>query len=150
MKYVRYDAGTGRITSVGEMVEANIDDLLSKGDTLIKTGERLYPIAGYRVDTNTLEVVVDTVVPSKEPALKAAIRDELLRTDYTQAVDASEHIIPEVQADWRDYRRALRAAHKLDTFDAIIDALPAHDADGLDPFERFRRLKTIPSPEPVL
>jgi hypothetical protein len=146
MKYVRYDATTGRITSVGDMVEANIDDLLSKGDTLIKTGDRLYPISGHRVDLINLEIVVDTVVPAKEPALKAAIRDELLRTDYTQAVDASEHILLEVQADWRDYRRALRAAHKLETFDSIIEALPPHDAQGLDQFERFRRLKTIPSP----
>lgn len=146
MKFVRYDANTGRITSVGEMVEANIDELLSNGDTLIKTGDRLYPIAGYRVDLDHLEVVVDAVVPAKEPALKSAIRDELLRTDYTQAVDASEHILPEVQADWRDYRRALRNAHKLDTFDAIVDALPPHDAQGFDQFERFRRLKTIPSP----
>jgi len=146
MKYVRYDPTNGRITSVGEMVEANIDDLISKGDTLIKTGETLYTIAGWRVDLTTLQVVVDNVIPAKEPALKAAIRDELLRTDYTQAIDASEHILPEVQADWRDYRRALRAAHKLETFDAIVDALPPHDAAGVDQFRRFRLLRAIPSP----
>lgn len=146
MKYVRYDATTGRITSVGEMVEANIDDLLSKGDALVKTGERLYPIAGWRVDLTTLEIVVDTVVPAKEPALKSAIRTELQRSDYTQAVDASEHILPEVQTDWRDYRRALRAAHKLETFDAIIDGIPAHDPEGFDQFERFRFLRSVPSP----
>lgn len=146
MKFVRYDPRSGRILSSGEMPEANIDDLLSKGDTLVKTGETLYPIAGYRVDLDTLSVVVDTVVPAKEPALKAAIREELARTDYTQAADASEHILPDVQADWRDYRRALRAAHSLAAFDAILDALPLHDVQGLDVFERFRRLRSVPSP----
>lgn len=146
MKFVRYDPADGRITSTGEMPEANIDAQIASGDTLIKTGEELYPIKGWRVDLATLQVVVDTVVPSHEPALRAAIRDELMRTDYTQAVDASEHILPEVQVDWRDYRRALRAAHKLTTFDAIVDALPAQDAEGFDQFKRFRLLRSVPSP----
>lgn len=146
MKYVRYEQGTGRIVSVGEMVEQNINELLAAGDTIIKTGETLYTITGWRVDLATLEIVPDTVVPAREPALKAAIRGELLRTDYTQSADASEHILPEVQADWRDYRRALRAAHDLETFDAIVDALPPHDAKGIDHFQRFRLLRSVPSP----
>lgn len=146
MKFVCYDPNTGRITSTGEMAEANIDDLISKGVALLKTGEHLYPVVGWRVDLTTLEIVVDTTVPAKEPALKAAIRAELARTDYTQAVDADEHIVQEVQADWRDYRRSLRAAHKLETFDAIVDALPPNDVSGVDRFLRFRVMKSIPTP----
>lgn len=147
MKFVRYDPADGRITSVGEMTEASIDELNAGGDTLIKTGETLYTIKGWRVDLETHTVVVDEVVPAKEPALKSSIRGELLRTDYTQALDAIEHILPEVQSAWRDYRRELRAAHKLQSFDAIVDALPPHDPEGVDRFQRFRFLKTIPSPE---
>jgi hypothetical protein len=143
MKYVFYNPANGAILSAGEMQESNLDSMIEQGYAVIKTGERLYPVIGYKVDLETKQIVVDPVDPTREPAVKAAIRDELLRTDYTQATDASEHITESAIAEYRDYRRVLREAYNKPDFVQIVLALPERDPTGNDPFGRFRRLITL-------
>jgi hypothetical protein len=143
MKYVLYNPTTGLILSSGEMPESNIDDMIQQEYAIIKTGEQLYPIVGYKVDLDTKQVIVDPVKPSREPAVRAAIRDELLRTDYTQAVDAPEHIAENAISEYRDYRRDLREAYNKPDFAQIVMSLPMNDPTGNDPFVRFRKLLTL-------
>lgn len=147
MKYITYANTTGVITSFGDMPEDGLTELELLGYNVIRTGDKMYPMSKYKVDVSTMEIVPILERPSRVPALKSAIKTDLVRTDYTQAVDAPEHITEEVQTAWRDYRRLLREAMNETDFFEILNRLPKYDPDGNDMYSRFRT-SIIPTTSP--
>lgn len=139
MNFVRYNPETGAIVSTGQMAEDMLERLVEKGDSIVKTGAAFYPPAGFKVDLATLEIVPDVSDAPLAAELKGEIRVELMRTDYTQAADAADHLTKEERAEWRAYRRAIRAAMNAETLEEMLALLPASSPKSIDCFARFRR-----------
>lgn len=158
MKFVQYDINTGVILASGEMPEASIDHLVSLGQGFVKTGEVVYPLKGYKVNLDTKEVymVIESQTEIQEQAqaeevllsigLKNAILVELQRTDYTQALDAVEHMSQQDIDSYRVYRQLLRIALTKPTAQEMMAALPVLDPSGVPRFERYAYL-LVPKPE---
>jgi hypothetical protein len=138
MNYVRYDPTTGEILASGQMKEAHIDLLIDQGDHLLKTYD-LVPPDGFSVDLETRRIIKSTLPVDRSGELLSVIRVDLMRTDYTQAVDAEDHIPLEERGAWRVYRKTIRAAMKASGFDEILAQLPGTDPKGVDQYAQFRR-----------
>lgn len=152
MKFVQYDPSNGKILASGEMPEPAIDHLISTGQSLLKTGEDIIPLKTYKVNlvTKGIEYLgsdasteqVNTERDMLSIGLKNAITDELLRTDYTQAMDAPEHMTQQQIDTYRMYRQLLRIALSKPTPEEMYDAVPKYDPNGDNKFARFEFLVT--------
>lgn len=150
MNFIKYDANTGAIIASGDMPESSIDHLNTLGQNLMKTGEVSYDVKNFKVNLETMEVISVDVSGVTEPpflALKNSIKMELQRTDYTQAVDAGDHLTPEMITAYRQYRVLLRSALDKPDFNSMVLALPTLDPTGYDAFAMFRSQLIPPPPD---
>lgn len=144
MKFVKYDPNTGILLSSGDMPEDSIDYLNSQGQNLIKTYDTYYDVKSFKVNLETMNVepvLISGVTPAPPlQALKGAIRNELQRTDYTQTVDAINHISNEMITAYAEYRVLLRTALEQPDYTSMALSLPGLDPTGKDYFTVFKRL----------
>lgn len=150
MNFIKYDANTGAIIASGDMPEDSIDHLNTLGQNLMKTYDTLYNVKDFKVDLETMNVIpVDVSGVTVQPlmALKNTIKTELQKTDYTQAVDAGDHLSTEMITAYRQYRMILRSALDQPDFNSMVLALPTLDPTGYDAFAMFRNQLIPPPPE---
>ena len=142
--FVRYDPLTGEILSTGQMMLSHIDMLNQRGEHYLKTAEKIEATAKLKVDLETLELIpYSKPIDYDEqylPMIVNAIRSDLFRTDYTQAIDANDHLTEQEQSDWREYRVAIRNAQNLTTFEQVVEALPNADPKGNDVFASYKEI----------
>lgn len=142
--FVRYDPQTGEILAAGQMMASHVDMLNQRGEHYLKTAEKIEPNSKLKVDLETLELIpYGKSFDYDEQYLSMiinAIRADLFRTDYTQAIDANDHLTEQEQSDWREYRVAIRNAQNLTTFEQIVEALPNADPKGNDAFTFFKEI----------
>lgn len=100
----------------GHMHRDHFDELVAKGEKIEEVAEDFVPPA-----------------PVHDESLRARflIAGALERSDRYFTADALDNIAPAEQEKWRAYRKALRAASKLDKADAILANVPA-DPKGVD------------------
>jgi hypothetical protein len=129
--FVRFDPASGEITHHGTMHRRYIKAEQDAGGAIIETSRHDVALGKHRIDLGTMEVV-DYEPPvdharrariEKEQAL-AHIRQMLAHTDRYFTADALDNIDAKTQASWRSYRKALRAAAKMDSAQAMLAALP--------------------------
>jgi hypothetical protein len=150
MNFIKYDANTGAIIASGDMPEDSIDHLNTLGQNLMKTYDTSYNVKEYKVDLDTMTVIPVDISGVTEPpflALKNTIKMELQRTDYTQAVDAGDHLTTEMITAYRQYRVILRSALDQPDFNSMVLALPTLDPTGYDAFAMFRTQLIPPPPD---
>jgi hypothetical protein len=150
MNFIKYDANTGVIIASGDMPESSIDHLNTLGQNLLKTYDTSYNVKNFKVNLETMTVEPVDVTGVSEPpllALKNTIKMELQRTDYTQAVDAGDHLSQEMITAYRQYRVLLRSALDQPDFNSMVLALPTLDPTGYDAFTIFRTQLIPPSPD---
>ena len=149
MNFIKYDANTGVILSSGDMPEGSIDYLNEQGQNLLKTYDTSYSVKDFKVNLQTMTVEpVDIAGTTLLPimGLENTIKSELQKSDYTQTVDAIDHITPEVIDAWRQYRILLRNALNQPDYFTMVMVLPTLDPTGKDPFAFYRGFALPPFP----
>lgn len=145
MNFIRYDPKTGSILNSGQMREDIIDRLILNGETnIIKTSDRSYTIQDHYVDLNT-KTVKEKPKVSYDPSLDVIdlIKQELARTDYTQAADNSDHLTPKEVESWRVYRNTIRTAMNAGTYEEMVKMLPIVTPKNVEsPFVYFKEQKS--------
>lgn len=139
--FARYDPVTLEVLSYGKMEERHIDMLKARGEYYIKISGSIFPGYNYRVNLENNTVESYTINPDFNDILnelKNGIIVQLRETDYTQAIDSSDHLTLKQQSDWRNYRKAIRDAQNQETLDAAVKILPLTDPKGEDRFKKYR------------
>jgi hypothetical protein len=135
------------------MPEDSIDYLNSQGQNLLKTYDTYYDVKSFQVNLETMNVeptiIVGTTPKPPFQALKSAIKNELQRTDYTQTIDATNHLTNEMINAYAEYRVILRTALEQPDYDSMALSLPGFDPTGKDYFVVFKGLVSPPPPANV-
>jgi hypothetical protein len=136
VNYVEYDPANGDIISCGHCSENLFPPPSEKNGVFIKTDTPItFGDTFYDLKTKSFKQKSKSNCVSE---MRRYILDDLSRTDYTQTIDAPEHIDAFLIEEWKQYRSNLRTAYNLETVDAIIAALPTSDPKGLDFYKQFR------------
>jgi hypothetical protein len=138
VNYIEYDQLSGKIYTCGYLSENLFPPPSQFGGTIIAVDDPVNILDTiYDETTKTFRKVEQSNKPDLL-TLKVVVIQDLSRTDYTQAIDAPEHIDAFLIEEWKQYRSSLRTAYNLETVDAIIAALPTSDPKGLDFYKQFR------------
>jgi hypothetical protein len=144
--FARYDPATGELLNVGHMHREHIEAETKAGAAIVEHDDHTA-----RIDTHKLDLTTRKLVPYTKPRDIQAERDLalvaisqlLIGSDKYFTSDATDNITPQEQAQWRNWRKALRAAAKLDDPDALIAAVPK-TPKGIDLISHLRKGKASP------
>lgn len=114
----------GKPTSWGHMHKSNIQEVADKGTDIRIVDEGWQP--------------PPPQLPDQKLLLQAEIFRTLEQTDKYFTADALDNIDAPTQAQWRQYRKALRDSVKKNTPQDVVAGIPTSDPKGNDPFKKFR------------
>jgi hypothetical protein len=114
----------GKPASWGHMHKSNIQEIADKGTDIRIVDESWQP--------------PPPKLPDPKLLLQAEVFRALEQTDKYFTTDATDNIDGPTQAQWRQYRKALRDAVKKDTPQDVVAGIPSSDPKGNDPFKKFR------------
>lgn len=158
MKFIRFNPDNGHITSIGDMNEEHIDQMLLQGEYIRKTPDMELTLGKVKVllppcgipplpDNITINYSIFPIVSIEQ--FQEQPTEEVIKTYLDAQITAVSNQLADRAGDplWDEYLAALTTASQQSSYIDALIIIPDEDPDGKDWFRNFWQFIDItPSP----